>query len=140
MKRFRDYLIHDKYVISFDNRKILKLNADELSKFKYDTNVLISLRDLADRFMLMKDSNIYGKMRRRYILAWLVENGFITKKEGFSNLIPTDKGINIGMSLEKLDKYPFTQIRLNYDAQKFVVDHYQDIYNYTILDRDDFSI
>lgn len=140
MKRFRDYLIHDKYVISFDNRKILKLNEDELSKFKYDTKALITLRNLADRFMLMKDSNIYGKMRRRYILAWLVENGFITKMEGYSNLIPTDKGINIGMSLEKLDKYPFTQIRLNYDAQKFVVDHYQDIYNYTILNRDVFSI
>lgn len=141
--RFKDVLFSESYVIEFDNRKILELSKEELTKFEFSPNRALTLTEISDRFSNIKNTNIYGKMRSRYIKSWLLENNYYENiRKGIYTSIPTKKGNQVGIVYDiiLINNNEQSRILFNLQAQKFIVEHYIDIYNFTIRNRDAFMI
>ena len=143
LTRFKEFLVNESYQIEFDNRKILELTNDELATFMYSLKSSIDLSEISDRFSKIKNTNIYGKMRARYIKSWLLENNYYEHaSRGLYTSIPTKKGNEIGIVFESIviNNQRKDRILFNLQAQKFIVEKYNDIYNFTISKKDLFQI
>ncbi len=129
---------------SWESDTVLKeiKDSDDLEEFlKYIEEIKIKLEEPfpINAFIGFLNAEIRQKfnikLNTNKITDWLLENGFLKAIKGENNKqkrVPTNKGQEIGISLNKLDNSQFEQNFYNKNAQGFVIDSLAKIFNFII--------
>ncbi|MBP7332468.1 MAG: hypothetical protein KBA08_09230 [Firmicutes bacterium] len=117
------------------HREQLKLSSEQISNFKFSHDVSISISEIVRRITALKEGAQDGTLTYKDIAAWLVDEGYLEETtSGDDNLKrrPTQQGSRAGIELELRNgaNGKYKVVVYNYEAQKFIVDHLQDLFDY----------
>ena len=103
-----------------------------ISKFQYEKDKSIS--HLVSQINEGLDTERYKKLTVRMVQNWLMDNGYLELIHNDNNntnkRVPTEKGKELGMRTELTTSFQgisYIAVIYNEKAQKFIVDHMEDI-------------
>lgn len=118
------------------NDVLLSLSSDEqISNFEFSIKNPIPISEIARRINVCKIDDQKEKLSYKKITSWLIKDGYlelVKTEDGVLRVRPTLKGNQVGIELEKRKgrRGEYQVVVYAYNAQKFIVDRLQDIYDY----------
>ena len=128
-----------------DSRKAVKKNRkkipfdisfDVIQRFPFSVKSL-TVSNITENINSLIDTENMKKITYKNITDWLISIGMLsveTNETGKSKKIPTEAGIEIGISTEdRIGKNgPYTAVIYNIDAQHFIIDNIDAVINHMI--------
>lgn len=95
----------------------------------------ISISEIASKFNNLRENENMIKLQAKHFTSWLISLGLLTEivnEQGNKRKIPTQAGIDIGISIEERTNLYRTYhvVLYNNDAQHFIVDNIDSMLNF----------
>ena len=122
-----------KFKASMPDRTEFSITPEQLANFQFSDNPL-SITEITKRLNSLINTIYVKELKSKAITEWLVEIGMLNNViiNNKSRKRPSDKGINLGISVEQKTNHYGTQyegVFYNLNAQHFIVDNIDAIIN-----------
>jgi len=113
----------------------LILSPEQISNFEFSYDTPIPISEIARRINALNTDIQSGTLSYKDIAAWLVQEGYLEERPSEEDNLkrrPTQKGKELGIDLEirNNEKGEYKVVVYNYQAQKFIIDHLQNMLDY----------
>jgi len=111
------------------------LSPEQISNFEFSYDTPIPISEIARRINALNTDIQSGTLSYKDIAAWLVQEGYLEERPSEEDNLkrrPTQKGKELGIDLEirNNEKGEYKVVVYNYQAQKFIIDHLQNMLDY----------
>ncbi len=121
------------------HRVPLRLSSEKILNFEFSSDDPIPITEISRRINALTTDAQGTILSYKDIAAWLLDEGYLEDSHSEEDNLkrrPTLMGNQIGIELELRNgkNGEYKVVVYTYDAQKFIIDHLQDIFDYLTLD------